>query len=82
MTGILGSLLGESPEEQKHRLTEASKDANDLTKLVKRKRVAQAETTNVSSDELLRANGKRRMDLADAVEDRGITKRTKVEDED
>lgn len=37
--GILGTMLGSEPETQKTRLEEASKGANDLTGLVKRKKV-------------------------------------------
>lgn len=35
--GLLGSMLGASPEEQKKQLEEAKKNANDLTGMVKRK---------------------------------------------
>ncbi|KAI9836825.1 MAG: hypothetical protein M1819_000990 [Sarea resinae] len=41
LSGILGSLLGESPAQQQARLDEASKSANDLTGLVRRKRPAE-----------------------------------------
>ena len=43
LNGILGSILGESPEEQKARLEEAVKGANDLSGLVRRKKVESKE---------------------------------------
>ena len=59
LTGILGSILGESPAAQKARLEEASKAAKDLTSLVKKKRPLEAESpqSNESKDE--QKNGKR-----------------------
>ncbi|MCJ1386811.1 hypothetical protein MMC17_009939 [Xylographa soralifera] len=38
LSGILGSILGESPESQRARIEEASQGAQDLTNLVRRKR--------------------------------------------
>lgn len=40
LSGILGSILGESPAAQQARLTDASNNATDLTNLVKRKKPA------------------------------------------
>lgn len=82
LSGILGSILGESPEEQKTKLHEVSRDATDLTKLVKRKKYTQGEPHNMSMNEPPRTNGKRKVDIAEAVEDPGIAKRTKLEDKD
>ncbi|MCJ1439097.1 hypothetical protein MMC27_008488 [Xylographa pallens] len=38
LSGILGSILGESPESQRARIEEASQGAQDLTNLVRRKK--------------------------------------------
>ena len=38
LSGILGSILGESPEAQKARVEEATRNANDVSRLVKRKK--------------------------------------------
>jgi len=38
LVGILGSLLGESPAQQKSRIEEATKSANDLTGMVRKKK--------------------------------------------
>jgi len=40
LVGILGSLLGESTAQQKSRIEEATKGANDLTGMVRKKKPA------------------------------------------
>ena len=49
LAGILGSMLGESPAAQRARIEEASKGANDLTGLVKKKKSA-AEVSHTGSE--------------------------------
>lgn len=79
LTGILGSILGESPAAQNSRLEEASKSAVDLTKFVKRKKPA-------SNDELeapvnlipAKSNGKRRVEFADEIIDVRTEKKAKL----
>ena len=61
LSGILGSILGESPEEQKKRLEEASKGANDLTNLVKRKKRSPSHEV-AAEKEPVSTNGKRKAD--------------------
>ena len=38
LSGILGSILGESPDAQKARIDEATRNANDVSGLIKRKK--------------------------------------------
>ena len=71
LSGILGSILGESPAAQKARLEEASKGATDLTNLVKRKKPAETE---------VQANGKRKVELSEEVEEVGLGKKAKITD--
>ena len=77
MSGILGSILGETQEAQKARLEDASTKATDLTNLVKRKRPANntAESSVVESK-----SGKRKLDLIEDVEDVDTSKKAHRED--
>ena len=72
--GLLGSILGESPAESKARIEEASKNANDITKLVRRKKDKSNEEEMKTLE--MNGNGKRKAD--DEVE--GESKRAKVID--
>jgi HAT1-interacting factor 1 len=65
LNGIIGQIIGKSPAEQKARLDEVAKGANDLSSLVRRK------TPSNSS------NGKRPNESA---EQEGNVKRAKPED--
>ncbi len=47
--GILGSLLGESPAAQKARIEEATKEANDLTGLVRHSKKPENQVGNSST---------------------------------
>ena len=78
LSGILGSLLGESPAEQQTRLEEAKKGATDLTGLVRRKKPAEAATAAETS---VNGGGKRKVEFAEEVEEVGTAKKTRVEDE-
>jgi HAT1-interacting factor 1 len=74
LAGILGQVFGESTSEQKARIQEATKNANDLTGLVRKKKPAQApETAEVNG------KAKRKLDVADAGEE-GDGKRAKTEE--
>ncbi|MCJ1341243.1 hypothetical protein MMC09_006539 [Bachmanniomyces sp. S44760] len=77
LSGILGSILGETQEAQKARLEDASTKATDLTNLVKRKRPANntAESSVVESK-----SGKRKLDLIEDVEDVDTSKKAHRED--
>ena len=77
LRGILGSIVGESPATQRARMEEASKDANDLTMLVKRKK-----PTNGASIEAFKSGpdismGKRKVGISDNREDAGTVKKFK-----
>jgi HAT1-interacting factor 1 len=74
--GILGSVLGESAEAQTARIEKATKGANDLTNLVKRKKPP---TTKPAVNDSASGNGKRKVDFANLVKE-GEGKRTRVED--
>ena len=81
LSGILGSILGESPAAQKARLEEASKGATDLTNLVKRKKPAETEASRTAETEV-HTNGKRKVDFAQEMEEVGTGKRAKISDDD
>ncbi|KAF2228012.1 hypothetical protein BDZ85DRAFT_315508 [Elsinoe ampelina] len=60
--GILGSLLGESAAEQKARIAEATKGANDLSGLIKKKKPAKPAPAAAEGA----ASSKRKLDDADS----------------
>ena len=82
LSGILGSILGESAEAQKARIEEATREAKDLSGLVKRKKPIQP--TEVSPGQSTGTNfgAKRKADFAEEVVELGTGKRAKVEDGD
>lgn len=82
LNGILGSILGVSPAAQRARLEEASKSANDLTDLVKRKKPAETEIQVADQTDVTRINPKRKVGIADEVEEVGTGKRAKIGDDD
>ncbi|MCJ1249227.1 hypothetical protein MMC30_006450 [Trapelia coarctata] len=77
LSGILGSILGESPEAQKTTLEEAAKGATDLTNLVRRKKPAHGDT---GSGVPVASSGKRKLEAIDESEDASRGKKTKSED--
>ena len=80
LSGILGSILGESPAAQKARLEEASKDAKDLTNLIKRKKPAEDKVSKASEPSGVQSNGKRKVDIRDKVEEVVSGKKAKISD--
>ncbi|SLM35238.1 Tetratricopeptide-like helical domain [Lasallia pustulata] len=80
LNGILGSILGETQEAQKARLEEASKSANDLTSLVKRRKPVKTEEQLEDDKSVLKNHGKRKVDLAEEVEEAETAKKAKMED--
>ncbi len=87
LNGILGQILGESKDEQKKRLEEASLGAKDLTGLVKRKKAKSpvADETSASSNTIINGhaanNGKRKaVDFAEEVQEMGAGKKARVEE--
>lgn len=82
LSGILGSILGETPGAQKARLEEASKDAKDLTNLVKRKKPVDNGSSKPEKIAVPQPNGKRKVDSAEGVEEGAAGKRARVSDGD
>jgi HAT1-interacting factor 1 len=87
LNGILGQILGESKDEQKKRLEEASLGAKDLTGLVKRKKAKSpaADVELASSHAAVSGhsatNRKRKAgDLADEVDEVETAKKTKIDE--
>ncbi len=80
LSGILGSILGESPAAQKARLDDASKGAKDLTSLIKRRKPAEGEASQVSEPHRIQGNGKRKVDSRDEVEEVDTGKKAKISD--
>lgn len=77
LNGILGQLLGESEEEQKKRLEEASKGAKDISGLVKKKPV---KLEGAPSPASVNGNGKRKAEEDDAdAEEAAGTKKARVD---
>ena len=90
LNGILGAILGETASQQKQRLEEASKQAKDITGLVRKKEKKPAEETTGSTQP---ANGvspglepkagtKRKVEFADEAVELDSSKRARVEDDD
>lgn len=77
--GILGTTIGESPADAAARIEEATKNATDLSNLVRHKK--KPKPTEVAaaqpSDNTNGANGKRKAD--DLAEDSDNAKKAKVE---
>ena len=80
LSGILGSILGETQEARRARLEEASKGANDLTNLVKRKKPAKVEKQRADQEGAPMHNGKRKVEFAEEVEEVGTGKKARIED--
>lgn len=91
LSGILGSILGESPAAQQARLTDASNNATDLTSLVKRKKPATAEqeqsppqvtTSGGTSVDPPKPQGKRKVEFDEEVVEVGTGKKARLSDLD
>ena len=77
MAGMLQQILGETSAEQKARIAEATKGANDLSGLVKKKKAKPAATGAGASATATTSNGKRKLDDEEAA---GDGKRAKTEE--
>ncbi|KAI9769507.1 MAG: hypothetical protein M1840_003984 [Geoglossum simile] len=77
LASVLGSILGESPEEQKARVEEATKNANDISSLVRRKKHAAETMEEIQAENGINGNGKRGVESTEAE---GSGKRARVED--
>ncbi|KAI9878724.1 MAG: hypothetical protein M1830_010684 [Pleopsidium flavum] len=80
LSGILGSILGESPAAQKARIEEATKGAHDLTNLVKRKKPTSDGRQDTVRTGTVNGNGKRKVESNDEEKETGTGKKAKVED--
>ena len=80
LSGILGSILGESAGAQKARIEQATEQANDLTDLVKRKKPTASTEADLGQNGTPTTGSKRRVGFAEEVEELGTGKRAKVED--
>ncbi len=88
LNGILGQILGESNDEQKKRLEEASLSAKDLTGLVKRKKAKspaadeKSDASNTTTNNGRATNhGKRKaVDFVEEAEEMGNGKKAKVDE--
>lgn len=65
---MLGSILGESPAQQKARIEEATSKANDLSGLVRHRKKLKVDPSVVS---VSKDKGKRKADDGDAAEANG-----------
>ena len=80
LSGILGSLSGKPSEEQMIRLEDASKSANDLSNLVKKKKPVEVDVRADSSADLSQTDTKRKAHvLEEEKEDVICMKKTKVD---
>ena len=77
MGSLLGSILGESATESKARIEEASKNANDITGLVRRKKDKSNDGEEIVKTGEMNGNVKRKAD-DDNVE--GESKKARVTD--
>lgn len=79
LRGLLGSLLGETPDAQRTRIEEATKGANDLTGMIRKKKAKVTEEGKAVVNGSGQATGKRKA----VAEERSIRedgKRARVED--
>ncbi|KAL8953510.1 MAG: hypothetical protein Q9222_000657 [Ikaeria aurantiellina] len=79
--GILGSLLGESSAMRQERLDEASKDAKDLTNLVKRRKPP-AHSASITEEANGQTGSKRKVEFAEEIVEVGTGKKAKLADRD
>ncbi|KAL8795598.1 MAG: hypothetical protein Q9182_007515 [Xanthomendoza sp. 2 TL-2023] len=82
LSGILGSILGESPAGQQARFDEASKGAKDLSELVKRKKHTTNTTSETTKEDPAKTNGKRKVEFLEEVVEVGTGKKARLVDND
>lgn len=85
MTGILGAVIGETPAQTKARVEEASKKANDLSGLVRKKAKdapAPAPAPEAAPAEATETNGsaKRKAEEDAPAEEESTAKKAKVDE--
>lgn len=80
LSGMLGQMLGESMGEQKKRIEEATRNANDLTNIVRKKKPApNPQEVPVAPDAAVNGKAKRKLEDVDEVVD-ADGKRAKTEE--
>lgn len=81
LAGVLAQAMGESPAQQKMRIEEATKNARDLSGLVRHRKKPKADVEGDAAasavDSAAASNGKRK--LEEAVAEDGTTKKVKVD---
>ena len=96
LSGILGSIMGASSDEQKETLAKAAAGASDISGLVKKKKpkiagdggdsgfgsAASTPAPETAATGSSKVNGKRKVVSIDQVEELGVGKKAKVEDAD
>ena len=94
LSGILGSMMSASADEQKETLAKAAAGASDISGLVKKKKpkiagdggdsgfgsAASTPAPETSATGTSKVNGKRKVEFLDQVEELGAGKKAKVED--
>ncbi|KAL8664733.1 MAG: hypothetical protein Q9202_002868 [Teloschistes flavicans] len=78
LSGILGSILGESSATQQERLDEAARSATDLSSLIKRKKPVTNADFVVAEADNMSTNSKRKVEFAEEVRDGGTGKKVRV----
>lgn len=80
LSGIMGSILGESPAAQKARLEQASIGAQDLTNLVKKKKPLDNAGSESTHSNGTSTGAKRKVDVVDQAEEGGMGKMARLSD--
>lgn len=80
MAAMFAAMIGESPAQAKARLEDATKNANDLTGLVRKKKPKAPQASNGSSASAGASNGKRKLDVDEVMGSEGDGKRAKTEE--
>ncbi|KAI9820445.1 MAG: hypothetical protein M1832_003778 [Thelocarpon impressellum] len=81
LSSILGSLLGEAPSDQAARIEQATKEATDLSGLVRRKKPTSTAEAGPSKNGVNgNGAGKRKVEFAEEVEEVGTGKKARIED--
>ncbi|KAL6714662.1 hypothetical protein ACLMJK_008087 [Lecanora helva] len=82
LSSVLGSIVGETPSTQKARLEEASKDATDVTNLIKRKRMAENESPRSIQNDAQSIDHRQKINPSEEWQDNSGVKRLKASNGD
>lgn len=78
LAGVLVQAMGETPAQQKVRIEEATKNARDLTGLVRHRKKPKTDGDSSAVDSATASNGKRKLEEVEAEDD--TTKKVKVDE--